>query len=551
MELRITELMDGYIDDEFWPGDLEDPGLSAERIKELAMARINATATNSPIRNTHKLGRVLLAAAIIAVQLAIAAFAVYQIAFKDVLFGEPYGTEDLKGEAALHPWERIDISNNGTAGSPEYQAYVEWKEWNDAWWAENPDPWTPLGADDSYYETAENYAWIYQAYFMEQADKLDEIAEKYGLTLHALSTPFLSEDELCAVLGVSDIWRDELSMEKGAVFENGAFSLSTELDPDKWAYVVLNVDGSFSMRHMSIVPDHDEWSCETADGVTVTLAMADPDAYPDIVAEPRNAFLVARLDEATVTVCFTGLRTREEAEALADRLNLAGLRELFSSGTDRSYIPAAVAEYKEAYQAEQARRAEEMAIKEAQEEEELARYIAQHTESEWDELVKEELGDYEPPEALPGQHVLDRQITHIPSSHAVSYYMEETPAQYAITYSYSDESYEGGEIGEPTYMFGYQREWTDESHEQSVTYEEFVREIVTDEILNRSVRTFNGYDLYVSCIPYVGTDVVWYDEGRDLRFFISELHKINDPDIFDEDQIVGLAESFINSLNAG
>lgn len=549
MELLITELMDGYIDDEFWPSDLEDPGFSVERIKELTMGKISAASTSASARHIHKLGRTLLAAAIIAVLLAIAAFAVYQIAFKDVLFGEPYGTENLRGEAALHPWERIDISTSGIASSPEYQAYVEWKDWNDAWWAENPDPFSERGIDDTQYETAENYAWIYQAWFQEQEDKLDEITEKYGLTLHTLSTPVDTEDELCEVLGVSDICRNELSIDHSSVFENGAFSLSSELEPDKWAHVVLNVDGSFSMLHMSIVPDYDEWCYETADGITVTLAMAKIGDYPDIVADPINAFLIARFDEATVTVSFTGIYTQEDAENLAERLNLAELSVLFSSGTDRSYIPAAVAEYKEAYQAEQERRAEEMAIKEAQEAEELARYIAQHTESEWDELVTAELGDYEPPAALPGQYVLERHITHIPSSHAVSYYIEETPTQYAISYYYSDESNEGNEIGEATYVFGYQREWTDESHEQSVTREEFEREIVANDRADWRVYTFNGYDLYVSYTPYVGTDVAWYDESRDLRFFISELHIFNDPGIFTEDQVVGLAESFIESLN--
>ena len=550
MELLITELMDGYIDDEFWPSDLEDPGLSIDRIKELTMAKINAASTGASVRHIHKLGRTLLIAAVIAVLLAIAAFAVYQIAFKDVLFGEPYGTENLRGEAALHPWERIDISTSGIASSPEYQAYVEWKEWNDAWWAENPDPFSERGIDDTQYETAENYAWLYQAFFREQADKLDEITEKYGLTLHTLSTPFYTEDELCAILGVSDIWRDETATDYGSVFENGAFSLSTLLDSDVLTYVVLNVDGSFSTLYMSIVPDYDEWSYETADGVTVTLAMAQMDDYPDIVADPINVFLVARLDEATVTVSFTNITTREEAEACADRLNLAELSELFSADADRSHIPAAVAEYKEVYQAELAERRAAMEQAEERQAEELARYMAQHTEEEWDALVTAELGDYALPETLPGQYLLERGVSYIPSSQAVSYYHEETPCEYAVHYTWSDESYEDDWIGMPTYSFKYQREWTDESHTQSVTRELFERD-VSDERSGWETRSIGGYDVYVSHTPNVGTIVQWYDEGRDLRFAIAEAHIINDPGIFAEDQVVGLAESFIESLGAG
>ena len=547
MELLITELMDGYIDDEFWPADLENPGLSVERIKELTFARINDVSSAAPVKQFRRIGRTLLIAAVIAVLLAIAAFAVYQIAFRDVLFGEPYGTEDLRGEAALHPWERLDISTSGAASSPEYQAYVEWKEWNDAWWAEHPDPFSERGIDDTQYETAENYAWIYQAYFREQADKLDEITEKYGLTLHTLSAPVDTEEDLCAVLGISDIWRDELSTDYGSVFENGAFSLSTALDSDVLTYVILNVDGSFSTRYMSIVPDYDEWSYETADGVTVTLAMAQMDDYPDIVADPINAFLVARLDEATVTASFTNIKTQDEAEACADRLNLAELRELYSSGTDRGFIPGAVAEYQEVYQAELAERRAAMEQEEERQAEELARYMAQHTEDEWDTLVTAELGDYALPETLPGQYLLERGVSYIPSSQAVSYYHEDTPCQYAVRYTYSDESYEDDWIGMPTYSFIYQREWTDESHTQSVTREEFEQTISAGRS-SFEKRSIGGYDIYVSYTPYVGTIVEWYDESRDLHFTIAEAHIVNDPGIFTEDQVVGLAESFIESL---
>ena len=54
MELLITELMGGYIDDEFWPRDLEDPGFSVERIKKLTMAKISAALTSTPARHSNQ-----------------------------------------------------------------------------------------------------------------------------------------------------------------------------------------------------------------------------------------------------------------------------------------------------------------------------------------------------------------------------------------------------------------------------------------------------------------------------------------------------------------
>lgn len=546
MELLISELMEDYIDNDFYPANFAVPDVSVERIRQLTVKKLRS-AQAVPFKRSHKLGRTLLIAAAITALLALTVFAVYQIAFRDVLVGEPYGTENVQGEAAIQPWERVDVSVNGIAGSPEYQAYAEWTEWNDAWWAENPDPWTPLGVDDTYFETAENYAWIYQAWFTEQADKLDEITAKYGLTLHTLSTPVNTEEELCELLGVDDIWQNEFSTDHGTVFENGAFALSTALEEDMYVYLNVNADGSFSTLAMSIVPEYREWSYVTADGTAVTLAMADSSAYPDTVADPINAFLVTRFEEAAITVSFTGIETQAEAEAAADRLNLAGLSTLFASDADRSGIPAAVAEYKAAYEAERAQANAEMEQAAAQMQAELAQYDAQHSQEEWNALILKELGDYELPVTLPEQYLMRRVIINAPSSKAVSGYPEETPNEYGVTYYYADEL---DEQSDPTYIFRYTRQWTDESHTESVTRELFEAEKAKANELGalESVR-IGDQEVYISTEPYVGTNIQWYDEARDLHFTIADMHKLNDPDIFPEEQMLALAANFIESLD--
>ncbi len=514
-----------------------------EMIKEMTMKTIhNHDSGEKYGKKVRPLYRTILIAAVCAALFIGGALAVYQIAFRDVLIGEPYGTERVQGEAAIAPWERVDVSVNGIAGSPEYQTYAEWTDWNNAWWAENPDPWTPLGVDDSYYETAENYAWIYQAWFTEQAQKLDELAAKYGLTLHTLSTPVNTEKELCGLLGLEDIWQNEYSTDHGTVYENGSFALSTALDEDMYVYVDVNVDGSFSTLSMSIAPDFEEWGYETADGTGVTLAMADP------AAAPINAFLVSRFDKATVTVSMTGIETRAEAEAVADRLNLAELSKLYAADADRSNIPSAVADYKEKYQADAAQRRAEMEQADARLEAELAQYEAQHSQEEWDALILKELGNYELPETLPEQYLQNRVIFNMPSSKNVSGYPEEMPNEYGVTYYYTDEL--DGQ-GDSTYIFRYTRQWTDESHDESLTRALFEAEIAAANELGawESVR-IGAQEVYVSTNPYAGTGIEWYDEARDLHFTIADMHKLNDPDIFAEDQMLALAANFIENLDA-
>ena len=540
MDKNISEIFD--YGDEIVVVKEQDNPLDPARIKELTMKKIESGAIQEEIGKTVKKARpvyrTVLIAAVVAILLIGTAFAVYQITIRDTLTGESETREvevwngAASGEPEFVEVERLEKSLNGLVTSPEYQAYAEWKAWNEDWSEKNPDPWGALGVDDSYHETPDNYAYYYDAYFTVQAEKLDEIVGKYGLALHTVRAPFDTEEELCDVLGVREIWRGEHETIEGYVYDDGTFHLVSRLnnDPLVKSTVWLTVDGSFTMIGDAILPDYEEWSYVTADGTPVALILENAADYPQTFTVPSTARIAAKLDEAMVSVSISGIETKEALEDCADRLNLSGLAEVFSAKTDRSYIPAAAAaqqtafrEAQEAFEAEQERRWQAQKA-----------YQNQHTSSEWGEIVRAELGDYSLPETLEGQHLAS--VT----AHAL-------PTWFAVEYYYSDDSYEGMERYTATYEFRCERDWSDETHTQSTTQQEFeeLLRIMQEDGIELEIMDIGGYELYVN-----GPIVMWYDAGRDLLFSINDCHPAYDPNPFTQEQIAGLAEGFIASINA-
>ena len=539
MDKNTSEIFD--YGDEIVVVEEQDNLLDSARIKELTMKKINSDAFLEEVGKTAKkvrpLNRTLLIAAVIAAVLAGTALGFYQVAIRDTLTGESETREvevwngATSGEPEFVEVERLEKSLNGLVTSPEYQAYAEWKAWNEDWREKNPEPWAALGVDDTYHETPDNYAYYYDAYFTVQAEKLDEIVGKYGLALHTVQAPFETEKELCDVLGVHEIWRGEHETIEGYVYDDGTFKLVSRLsaDPLVQSTVWLTVDGSFTMIGDAILPDYEEWSYVTADGTPVALILENAADYPQTFIAPSTARIVAKLDEAMVSVGFSGIETKEALEACADRLDLSGLAEVFSAKTDRSYIPAAAAAQQTAFrEAQEAFEAEQEQLWQAQK-----AYQNQHTSGEWGEIVRAELGDYSLPETLEGQHLAS--VT----AHAL-------PTWFAVEYYYSDDSYEGLERYTATYEFRYERDWSDETHTQSTTQRELeeLLQIMQEDGIELAVTNIGGYTVYAT-----GTSVLWYDAGRDLLFNIYDCHPAYDPNPFTQEQIAGLAESFIASIN--
>ena len=506
MELLITELMGGYIDDEFWPSDLEDPGFSVERIKELTMTKIHAASTGASARHIHKLGRTLLIAATISLAFIATALAVYRFTMRDVTIGEPYTLDTPVSETKTYEQtERVDISMNGLVDSPEYQAYVEWSTWNNAWLTDHSGIFDELGVDDSYYETPDNYAFYYQAFFTEQADALDALAEKYGLTLHTARNWGCSEDELCRLLGVDDVFSDELHGSAVYVYEDGSFradgSMGDYLD---WT-MFFAVKGTFSMIGSSIPTDCETWDYTTADGTDVLLIIAQtPNPYSGTETWQRGE-IIANLDGAYATVSFSSGADRESLQRWADEINFSNLNKRFSSGADTSEIAAGVTESLERQRAEAAERAQ-------------AEWAPYTSREEMTEAVFAELGEYDI-ELPDGWQPVRREANQKEQKLTPVWDMENSGVCWERTYkNYSDNS-----IGTLGLMCVRCYDADDLTTVRNAEQFPLAKEFYAQEEGNAGSCTVNGYEAILTWESSgIAHRVTWYDTDRELIFSLFE-----------------------------
>ena len=316
MNINISDLMADYQDDTV---QLSDPGITtADRVFALALGSPVPAARHTP----RRIGRTILIAAALAVALAVAAVAAYQYSIRDAVMDVPVG-----------PNTYTSISLNGLSDSPEYQAYQEWTAWNAAWETENADRYEKLGVDDSYAETEAPYL-LYGAAFQAQADKLDEIAAKYGLALHTARTPGPSDAWLTTVLG-ADIFSDAYNIYGDYIYEDGSFSIGGSLAGDEAVQVggFSAVKGSIS----SIFANWDgtdatrEWSYTAPGGQEIVLA----------VTESRS-FMVANLENCYFTLIFSAPLAQERLEALADGVDLTALDRRFEDEAGRAAAAQAI-----------------------------------------------------------------------------------------------------------------------------------------------------------------------------------------------------------------
>ena len=283
-------------------------------------------------RPARKLGRMLLVAAAIVLALSAAAMAVYQYTIRDTVAAVP----DFQNPSNI----RTELSLNGFADSPEYQAYVEWVTWDRVWKEENKNWFSEQGVDDSYYETPENYAHLYDAYAAEQGAKLDEIMEKYGLTSHTDMEAFYTESQLCAALGVKDFLGDSFDIRGDYLYEDGAFKAAGTFSADgeeAWISIVNAAKGSITMIASSLPEEYEEWSYTAASGQEVILAAAED-----------SAWMVADLPGAYVTVFLNAPLEKAEVEALVDEIDLDILAARFDGSVSREESAAMLAAWRQA-----------------------------------------------------------------------------------------------------------------------------------------------------------------------------------------------------------
>ena len=281
------------------PGDLplEDTPIDAKRV--MGLVRENVAGTKRP----HRLGRTvrvgLVAAAILAA-LGVTAYAAYELFIDKYVIDQPaeYETQEQEQDRTT-----ARISLTGYQGTPEYKAYTEWEAYENDWWekAMEHNPWHELGVDDSWHETPDNYAYLYDASFQEQADALDAIIEKYGLTLHQDRAVYYQTKDLYEALGTEPFFDDSIDPIApnydvgGYIYDDGSFKaefrelLSGDRRVDMSMFV--NAKGSFAIISGSaeLSEDSEAWQYTTKSGKSVDLYLAPNGA--ELMTESEGAYI--------------------------------------------------------------------------------------------------------------------------------------------------------------------------------------------------------------------------------------------------------------------
>ena len=255
--------------------------------------------------------KLLIVAACLALLLALtaAAYATNLFGLRDLLL-------PLIGESSQSVSDGR-ISLTGYQGSPEWKALAEWQAFVSEY---DPDGTIYQNTNGQLDSSLARYS-CYTVYSREMADKMDEIAAKYGLKLHTTSYDLQEHPELLELLG-------NFLGDKGGyytyMYEDGTFQVDGTIDFEDigaWDFRLLrSVRGTFhdAMLYIGDVSEYQEISYETACGVTVTLALSK-----------SQALILADLEDSFVTVYIpygsnSGIK-QSHLEILADSINFAAL----------------------------------------------------------------------------------------------------------------------------------------------------------------------------------------------------------------------------------
>lgn len=240
----------------------------------------------------------------------------------------------------------LDLSACSVSRTPEWKAAEEWDVF---YWAytESEEGKRAIDAADAAEKTTgeiEYELYVDNGYFVytaQMADKLEQIAEKYGLKLveggeHELFDWEKDEQELKArftrIFPNCGDWT-MLNGSFGYYFNNGSFQMAWELD-----YPAGTTDGPsngfvnavclkkgympwiFLGSYISELDTAETWEYVTAGGTKVVLVSIRTDAFS--MRDPRG-MIFADLDGCLVEISSSEIYSKSTLEALADRIDFS------------------------------------------------------------------------------------------------------------------------------------------------------------------------------------------------------------------------------------
>ena len=166
-----------------------------------------------PAKTSHRtIRRPLLVAAIIALTLLLVGCAVvYVLSMKEINIGQQQTYQDAfeydpeSGQAVAYLGQETVteevLTLAGLKGSPNYQAAQEWFAFKQTY---DPNGEIKASVWKDLPEFPEEYAY-YDIYTQEMKDKVDEILDKYDLSLIGRTVPFRTEELTLKALGIENI----------------------------------------------------------------------------------------------------------------------------------------------------------------------------------------------------------------------------------------------------------------------------------------------------------------------------------------------------------
>lgn len=277
----------------------------------------------------HLPQRVIIIAAVISLLTAVsaAAFAVRWYELRDLELTDEITVQLPDGSKVTERVVTGTISLQGFGEMPEKLAVEEWHKFLGSY-----DYFSVLEELDNAPTGFEEKYGYYQVYTQEMADKLEEIAAKYGLKLHTGMIDDLYTDEaLCDQVGGDFLGENRAY--STYMYEDGTFKFDGETDLEGYGPLDYQfqrcVHGSLTDVILNIgdVDTYTEWSYTAKNGVAVTLALAEHKAL--VIADLSDSFVTINVLAGTETpasgIFSSGPLSAADLERFADSFDFSVL----------------------------------------------------------------------------------------------------------------------------------------------------------------------------------------------------------------------------------
>jgi len=301
---------------------------SVDRIKELTMSRVRETRAQhgytgrrSPVYARRRVIKAIAIAAVLSLVVGgtAMAYTAYRASLQDMAL--PGGEEIVipvampDGTVEEQPLQLISLQ--GFTGSPEHSAAVEWQEY-----LNTVDIMAEAAAADILYKAGEWYGvpdeyMQYGVYSAEMVAKLDEILEKYGLSLYGECTVFNFEDmeEFQNIIAHGPLFTDDSIQFAGYRFSDGTFQFDA-LGSHSFQFRASH-KGVFDDVFLNVgdLDDYTEWGFENAHGFELILAQS---SYKSLILLETDSYFIA--------LNIFGIDTPGELESFANVIDFGQIK---------------------------------------------------------------------------------------------------------------------------------------------------------------------------------------------------------------------------------